>query len=98
MDAQTTINKKIPTPDLLPEVSINKDVLKLYANGFQCGATLGDSSIILRLNDAPIALVSMSLPAMKSLHNQLGTILEAYSKGVTSILSFEELQQTVSKK
>lgn len=80
------------------EVIANPNVPKFYGNGFQCGATLADGSLMVKHNDEPVCLISMSLPALKSLHEQIGQILNLYKKNFDiEILSFEDLTKKVIK-
>lgn len=78
------------------DVTADPNVMKFYGNGFQCGATLADGSIMIKQNENPVCLITMSLPALKSLHKQIGDILEIYKKNFKlEISNFEELTDRV---
>jgi hypothetical protein len=95
----TTFTPGVPSKAYtLTGLSEDPNVLKIYTNGFQCSVTLADAGLLLKLNDVPMALVSMSLPAMKSLHSQLGLLLETYKRDIGEVQNFEELTEVVKAK
>lgn len=80
------------------EININKDlvknesVVKLYANGFQCGVTLGDASIVLKQDDVPVALIHLSQSSIKSLASQINSVLKTFTDQVKiEVNDFDEL-------
>ncbi len=89
-----------PLPlDDIAALTKDQNIIKMYANGFQSQLTLGDANIILKQNNASIGVLILSLSAVKSLHTQLGLIMESYTKSVgEEILSFEELLAKAQKK
>jgi hypothetical protein len=94
MQPITQYNPGVPKFDSLQDVVKDSSVIKLYANGFQSTAGLADATILLKLQDVTVGMLSMSLPALKSLHGQLGLILNAYTTNLKQpVLSFEELNE-----
>jgi hypothetical protein len=99
MEPKIDINLNAQAPVLdIPTLTKDQNVPKFYGNGFQCQMTLGDSSIIVKQNEVPVAMISMSLHAMKSLTIQLNKIISLYegSTGQT-VFSFEELTQKLQE-
>lgn len=82
--------KKVESID---EITKDPSVSKLYANGFQVGATLADASIMIRHNNQTTAIITMSLPALKSLRDQLDQIITVVSKSFGNIESFDEISK-----
>ena len=98
MEEKVAIN---PTPpqENLTQLSSDLNIPKLFVNGFQCQLSLTDVSIILKQNNANIGLIMMTHSAIKSLHQQLGLLMQQYeSLTGTGIYSFEELTDLVNKK
>ncbi len=81
----------------LDDLSKRSDIIKIYANGFQCGASIADASIVVRYNNQSVAIVSMSLPALKSLNEKISEIIENVNKNVGEILSFDEINENIAK-
>lgn len=68
------------------------DVPVVFTNSFQCGFTFSDSHIVFKTHDVPTVVVNMGLPAMKSLYNQLGSVLETYNRSTgQTVMSLEEI-------
>lgn len=97
-EVEINTNKKAKSIPI-EEIVVNPNVPKFYGNGFQCGATLADSNLLVKLNDQPICLISMSLPALKTLHEQIGQILGIYANNFgIEIPTFGELTKKVVEK
>jgi len=98
MNPTVEANKSLAKIEQVTELYKDQSVIKIYANGFQCGLTLGDGSIVFRQDENSICLVHMSVPAMKSLANKLNEILDTYAKDLNvEIDGFEELIKKVKK-
>ena len=81
------------------DLTADLNIVKVYANGFQLGLSLGDSSILIKQNEVPSHLITMSLPAMKSLYEQMGKILAIYGTDLgQQIISFDEMNESLRKK
>ena len=80
MKAAPEVKKYAAKIEKNEDLAQNPSIIKLYANSFQCGLTLGDGSIVLRQDDISICLIHMSIPAMKSLAMKLNEVLDTYSK------------------
>lgn len=81
-----------PVIEDITELTKDSNLNKFYANGFQCGMTLSDASIIFKHNNVNVGMVTLTLPAMKSLFLKMGEVMAGY-EGATDqqILSFDEL-------
>lgn len=87
-----------PTQIAVADLIKDDKVAILFANTFQCGFSVSDANIILMYNNAPLALLTMGLPAVRSLKNQLEQLLSLYEKNTKqSVLSIEELVQIIQE-
>ena len=84
---------------LIPDLILNPIVSKIYTNGAQYGFTFSDAHIIFKHNDVPMALITMSLTSLKTLHEQVGKLLETY-KSTTGqdVVSIEEIATIFNQK
>jgi len=91
---EKTVNLSItkgPIDDVV-KLSTDPNILKLYANGFQCTFTLTDGVLVLKHNGAIIAMVTMSLAAIKTLHKNIEATVQGYEKQIgINIPTFEDL-------
>jgi hypothetical protein len=68
------------------------DIIKIYSNGYQCGFTVSDVNIVLKQNDVSVGVLILPLSGLKTLHTQMGKLIENYKKYIgKDILSIEEL-------
>lgn len=87
-------NKVINVSELVKNV----DVPFFFTNGFQCGFTFADAHVVFKSHEVPVAVVNMGLPAIKTLHEQLGLILSTYTKNTgLQVSSLEEIASTFNK-
>jgi succinylglutamate desuccinylase len=75
------------TPHLNPEQVqaqslLNAPVPRLYTNGFVVAQTNADLSLVLLLNGAPSALLSMSFVSAKSLIEELGKAMQFLEESI----------------
>lgn len=92
------LNKKAVIKDIAGLTS-DPNISKVYANGFQIGLTLGDASLVVKHNEVATHVITMSLPALKSLYEQLGKIISIHGSDTgLNILSFEEMTAVLKKK
>lgn len=68
------------------ELTKNDNVSKIYGNGFQTQASMGDANILIKLNEVPLVLVSMSLQNLKNLGNQINNLIELYAKNTGELI------------
>jgi len=81
----------------LRSLTENAAVPKIFTNGFQCGFSLSDAHLILKHNEAPAAIITMGLPAAKSLINQLQLLIEVYERNIgLQVLSIEEIANKIN--
>ena len=71
---------------------MNAAVPRMYTNGFVIGQSNSDYSLVMMLNGAPTAIVTMSFNSAKTLVEELGKSLKNLEKGLDQkILSMEEV-------
>lgn len=92
------VNKKGVIKDISVLTS-DPNISKVYANGFQIGLTLGDASLVAKHNEVATHVITMSLPALKSLYDQIGKIIAIHGSDTgLQILSFDEMNEVLKKK
>jgi hypothetical protein len=81
-----------PTQVSLDDLIKDTQVSKFFTNSFQCGFSTSDANIVFKYNSTPVALLTMGMPAVKTLKNQLEQLLLLYEKSTKqTVLSIEEL-------
>ena len=69
-------------------------VAKMYVNGFVNSLGSGDTAILLKQNDQPVALLNMSYTMAKTLAQKLTGLIEALEKGMkTQIMTTDDINQ-----
>ena len=100
MEPEVNINleTKVGLKDI-GDLTSDPNISKIYANGFQIGLTFGDASLVTKHNEIATHVVTMSLPALKSLYEQIGKIITIHSNSTgIQILSFDEMNEVLKKK
>jgi len=99
MATKTNINEPVLILEKNNDLVKDSSIIKFYANSFQCGLTLGDGSIVFRQDDVSLALVHMSIPAMKALVDKLNEILVKYQEDIdVEILGLEDIAKKIKIK
>lgn len=57
----------------ISEIYKDKDLLRIYFNGFLSTVTTGDMLVVLKQNDVPVAVLNLSHTVAKSLAQSIGT-------------------------
>jgi len=99
MNAKSEIKNQPTIIEKNEDLVKDSSIIKFYANSFQCGLTLGDASIVFRQDDMSLALVHMSIPAMKALADKLNEVLAKYEEDIdVKILGFDDLVKKIKVK
>ncbi len=64
-----------PVPDLVALIS-DKNIPKIYGNGFSAGLSLSDATLIIQMGPVPVALLNMSFTTLKTLSITINDLIE----------------------
>jgi len=95
-----TENKDISkNPLKIDAIVDDPSIPKIYANGVLAQLTLADGVIVFQHYKKTVCMVSASLPLIKSLRDNLTTIIEAYESGTGSeIVPIQQIAEKIKSK
>ncbi|MBF0553330.1 MAG: hypothetical protein HQK96_02095 [Nitrospirae bacterium] len=79
--------------NILKKASESKDIPKIYFNSASCVLHPGDISMVLEVNESPVAVINMSLIVAKSVAALLGSMIADVEETTGSkIMMFNDMQ------
>lgn len=83
----------------IEELNADRNILKIYGNGFNVGFSLSDATIVIQLGSTPVAILNLSHIALKSLAGNLLQSIEAIEKTIGEpIKSIQDYKSGLIKK
>lgn len=74
--------------------ALHSAIPTIYANGFGIATSASDLSVVLMLNNNPVALLSLSLISAKTLSADLARAVEAFQKATKlEVKTIQEITQ-----
>ncbi|WP_420265310.1 hypothetical protein [Candidatus Magnetominusculus dajiuhuensis] len=85
--------------DVFKKASESKDIPKIYFNGATLFLNPGDSSMLLSVNESPVAVINMSFTVAKSVAALLGSMIaDVEEKTGNKIMLTEDIRTVLGMK